>query len=780
MRSVRAGVQPGPALTLVSASPAALAALAGLALLLPVRSFQQLSFAAGLGLALVTFRVWGRLFGRVALGISLPPWTAIYLGQFAVLAVSAPVFALNGLAAAASERSLPLYAILGPATVALVVLRRGDLRTAPRLDLLALLGLGSVALVVSIYSGHLSALGLDTHEHLAWTRQIVARGYVPLAEPGTAIVGDYPRGFHALAALWVSASFAPAAGPFVKAMPFLQDALPALAFAEQMVEARSRSFAGARWRWEVTLGLAFYAYAFLIVPMTYPGPDLLGTPRYSSGGLLLLPVALVAIARAQGAPRAAWMGIAALPLVLAWCITWNPIVPFLLVLVTLPVLAAFWVALRPAPLRGALAPGPRAAFAICAAAALLTLAQDPWVVSQAANRLPAAGSLLARTGLVTLDRAVALGVATPREKPVHDAPARPPCHDARCVLAAAGHAAADALRVPVDSLRAAAADVKQIALSPRLGTLRDAFLGALLYRPPLIAEYAALPFAAWIAAAALLAAWRAARRRERVAGGRMLAASLAGLLVGAVALAFAGGLAAALNDGRHESILLAGYLGGAGGVVSGAFFWLLFSAATVVLAAPILDRAGGPNPSSPPRLRLAPAAAALLAWIALPLAARLNLHRPIQHQGFRGPVGLADLRALREIEAAIPAGDAVIIPAEHANIADWEHWILPLGETTALLPYGERRYLFDVYLGASYPFSWRDLEDGLCSPDPAVRREFLDRAGARWALVRDTAAPDAAAALRQPRLCGTSLEAFGAKLPAVREERGIFLFRLAP
>jgi hypothetical protein len=780
MRSVRAGFQPRPASTDLSVTRAAPFALAVLALLLPVRSFQQAIFAGGLALALVTFWLWGRLLGHAALGTALSPWTAIYLGQFTLLAILSPFLAANGLVAAASGHSLPLFAIVGPATVALAVLRRGDPRPAPRVDLLALLGLASVALVVSIYSAHLSALGLDVHEHLAWVQQILAGGSVPLAEPGTGIVGDYPRGFHQLSALWAAAAFAPAAGPFVKAMPFLQAALPALALAEQMVEARASNPGTARWRWELALGVAFYAYVFLLVPLVYPGPDLLGTPRYSSGGLLLMPVALVVIARVREAPRAAWAAIAALPLLAAWAILWNPIVPVLLAAVTLPVLAAFWIALRPARLRDAFSGRRPLALVACAALGALALIQDPWVMSTAADRVPAASSLLARTGLVTFRQAVARGLATPREKPVHDAPAAPPCRDLRCVSAAAAHAGADALRVPLDSLRAAAQDLEKVALSPTLGALRDAFLPALLYRPPLIAEYAALPFAAWVGAAALVAAWRARRERERASlpAGRMLAASLAGLLIGAIALAFAAGLAAALNDGRHESIILAGYLAGAGRVVSGAFFWLPFSAATVALAAPLLDRPGEPRPAPRPRLRLVLVAAGLLTWIALPLAARLNLHRPLQHRGFYGPVGLADLRAFREIEQVIPAGDGVIIPAEHANIADWEHWVLPVGETTALLPYGARRYLFNVYLGASYPLSWRDLEDRLCSSDPAARQEFLARTGARWALVRDTRAADAAAVLREPRICGRSLEAFGAVLPPAREERGIYLFRL--
>jgi hypothetical protein len=153
----------------------------------------------------------------------------------------------------------------------------------------------------------------------------------------------------------------------------------------------------------------------------------------------------------------------------------------------------------------------------------------------------------------------------------------------------------------------------------------------------------------------------------------------------------------------------------------------------------------------------------------------------VQHRGFWTPIGLEDLSALRQVEEAIPPEDGVIIPAEHANIANWEHWVLPLGSTAALLPYGERRYLFNVYIGASYPLSWRDLDEGLCSTDPAARARFLERTRTRWALVNDPDAADAAAALERPRTCSghdVPLSALGAELPAVRQSRGIFLFRV--
>lgn len=744
-------------------------AAALLALLLPVRSGQQAIFAGSLALALATFFVWGTACAGKVLGVPQPgTWTAIYLGQFTLLAVAAPVFAAQGLLGRITGASLPLVALVVPATLTLVVARRRALRLPESIDPLALLGLGMVALVVAIYSRHLAALGLDTHEHLAWVRQILALGHVPLAEPGTEIVADYPRTFHVLTALWSAAGLAPAAGPWVKAMPFLQSILPALALAEQLVDLQP---AESRRRWQICLGIALYAYAFLLLPLVYPAGDLSGTPRFSSGGLLLLPAVLVALGCARRAPRAIAAAIVVSPLLCAWALTWNPIVVVLLAAAGLPAAVALAVALRPPrPLRVPLAP-----FAASSAAALLVLAQDPWVVMSAAARAAPVRSAVHTAGLVTFDEAIALGRATPREKAVRESPAPSPAAG-RGILAVAGSAAGGAIERPWSMLRAAFRDAGSVVRHPSLATLRPAFRDSLPVVPSLVADWAGLPFLLVLLAAAGVITGRALRRTELGVAGRVLLSSWPGLLCTTVALDFAAGVARALDDGGHESRILVDYLAGAGFPVSLSFLWLPFAASALTIAEAVLPGRG----PVPRRSRLL-AAAGLAVLLAAPLAARLNLNKPIQHGGFWSEAHLRDLRALRAIERAIPPGDGVIVPAEHHTVGTWEHWVLPLGETASLLPYGDRRYLFDVYLGASYPLSWRDVEDGLCSTNREARARLLERTGARWALVRDSEAADDDEALHRPQMCAgrsTPLAALGARSPAVARSGDLFLFRL--
>jgi hypothetical protein len=189
---VNAAPAPAP-----SRSPTAIAAvLLGAAALLPVRSVQQLAYVASFGLAGFAFWLWGRALARRLLGdVPLGPFTAVYLGELAALAVASVATAAIGLGAAALGRSLPLVL---PVSAGTLLLLRGELAARarrgagpnPALDLLTPFGAGCIAVVVAIYARHLSPMGIDTHEHIAWVEQILRRGHVPLAEPVTPILVD--------------------------------------------------------------------------------------------------------------------------------------------------------------------------------------------------------------------------------------------------------------------------------------------------------------------------------------------------------------------------------------------------------------------------------------------------------------------------------------------------------------------------------------------------------------------------------------------------------------
>lgn len=760
------------------------------AALAPVRSWQQLLYAGSFAVAALGCWALGRGTCRALLKVPQPtPFVAAYVGELALLAAGNVITALGGLVAALGGRALPL--VVPVAVLAGVMLARElaawrrEGGASPRLDLLTILGVGSLSLVLAIYARHLAAPGLDAHEHTAWVEQILRAGYVPLAEPGTRIVGDYPRTFHLLTALLAAAGLGPPSGPFVKVMPFLQTALPLLAMGELLVEASVRR-AGGRGRaaMQVAVGAACFVYYFLLVPAVYPTPDLSGTPRLSSNALLLLPVMLVLLSKLEGSPAAAALAWAAWPLLGAWALTWNPIVPALLLAVGLPGLVVFSLALRP----------PLAAFgrwrlarwtALAALLGTVAVLQDPWVVTQwAARCAPCAAALRRVGGIITFDQAVREGTATAREKSVRNAQPQPLCSGDGCVSLRAWGAVREGAELPLRAARAAWRDSRALVERPSTRTTQLAFHDAVLPQPNALADHAALPYL-FVLACGVVVAFAAALRRRRLelpgmahSAGRLLAVSLAVCLVAGLLLSVCAALAGAFDDQTHDRLILDGYLHLAAFHVSLVLLGVPFLCASAVLAERFAPRAATATRAERPWRLRALGAGALALWVALPLAARLNLHQPIQQRGFWSRVDLADVAALHRLERLVPPEDAVLAPAEHWNIDQWEHWVIPVGPTTALLPYGERRYLFDVYLGASFPLSWRDLEDRLCSRDPSVHGAFLERWRARWLLVRDDRGRGAAEALDAQRMCGAPLAALGVELPPVAAERGIFLFRL--
>src|SRR5438067_11635424 len=131
------------------------AGLALVALFLPARSPQQALYAASFGCALIVFGLYGSVLARWVLGVQNPgPWTAVYLGQFALLAATALAMPLNGLLAHWLGRSLPLTALIVPPAVALGVVQ---FRRRPSSAPVQVLGLASLSLVFSIYSRDISA-----------------------------------------------------------------------------------------------------------------------------------------------------------------------------------------------------------------------------------------------------------------------------------------------------------------------------------------------------------------------------------------------------------------------------------------------------------------------------------------------------------------------------------------------------------------------------------------------------------------------------------------------
>ncbi len=764
------------------------ALLAAAALLLPVRSLQQLAYVASIAIAILVVWSWGRLAARALLDVpDVGPVTAVFLGQWALLAFVVVATSVNAAAAALLGVALPLWPLVLAPSIPLVVVELRRVRAGRRhreqtvaASPLALLALGSLAVVTAIYSRHLSALGLDTHEHLAWVRQVLNGGFVPLVEPTTAILADYPRTFHLLTATWSAAGLALPPGPFVKVMPFLQAWLTAAAVAELLARVAART-SRSRLAWEVVLGAACWLYAFLLVPTARIVQDLSGTPRYSSTGILLLPVTLIILAVAHDSAAAARVAFTVLPLVGAWALTMNPVGLVLVFTAVLPVLGVTWVALRrERPPSGRWR---RAEFAVPVLLAVLVLACDAWVVSQLADRSRAVAGLLRRQGVVTYAEAVRTGMASDHDKSFRPDIAQPACRAVGCATRIAWDVSRDLARASVEGLRDGGREVASLVRHPTIKGTEVALAGSLPIQPSNFFPHAALPFALIVLAGLGRALWRLTRTGAAPLGlaPRLLLWWTIGVLLTGFAIRFTGAMAAALRDGTHEAALLARYLLSSGQPIAVGWFWVEFLLAAIVLLEPAAPTAQGePTDAAAAGRRHGwlVRAGAVAASLVLPSVATLNLDVAWRNRAFMTKIGLGDLRALREIERAIPPLDGVIVPAEHSNIGDWEHWVIPVGETAALLPYGNRRYLFNVYLGASYPRSWHDLEERLCGPSRADRTRFLQENRAPWLLLRDPAARSPDEAIASARICEKPVADLFPDLRAVRTERGLYLFRI--
>ena len=84
--------------------------------------------------------------------------------------------------------------------------------------------------------------------------------------------------------------------------------------------------------------------------------------------------------------------------------------------------------------------------------------------------------------------------------------------------------------------------------------------------------------------------------------------------------------------------------------------------------------------------------------------------------------------------------------------------------------------MFNVYLGPSYRYGWRDLE-AFCDRDPAVHRAFLERSGIRWLLARARGATTPAEVASRTRICERPLAEIASAVP-VDQQRDLVLFRL--
>lgn len=665
---------------------------------------------------------------------------ALWAGAIVVLPVGAAIAAVAG---AAPPIGFWLTLAVAGAIVTLWQSGGRD-RNAPEAPLLLLAGAAALVKVALVYSSesHWGALGLDTHQHIYWTKHVLDAGYVPLSERGSEILALYPRGFHLLTALWCAAGIGDAIGPWVKLMPFLQSWLACLAFGEMTLawarngEERSGRLA------EAAVAIGLVAYAFALSRMVFPEHDLSGTPRYGAGAVFFFPLIAWSAGRALPDRRLELIAFATLPLWLMMLLWLNAILFVQAFVFLLPVL---WVVVllsrssaRPAAASMRVGVG---ALGVSSLAALGIALEDPWIISQwSPALLPAYPGWF---GVTTPSEAAAMGILSP------------------------------------DRLVEASAFVPQYASIGAWLRLGLVSIGAGFLE--LFASGASFPFAHDLSSdigrvalrGVLLVCVVAALLRRREAHARYFLALALACVVGAwlqfAWFEFSEGLAIG-RDYAFE--LLRRYSGDASKHVGLPLLGMLLAAG---LASAMRGRAA-PAALHRPAVAVLAAIVLALALAIAPFALHGTTETVDPERGFWAPIDRTDIAALERIEARVEAEAGVLVPAAAWEIGE-ERWVIPQGPTAAVLPFATKRMIFNARLGPSVFYNWEDLT-GFCQGTALQRRAFLEAHDVRWFLLRSEAPLDRTA--ERFRMCKRTFAELGVVSPPEHVEGNLRLYRIDP
>lgn len=693
-------------------------------------------------------------------------FSSILTGQMAAWSASYGVLPINAAIARATGFALPISVILWAFVIALLVHDRARATSASNPMARAALGIvavgGAAALLKAsvVYSAHLGALGLDTHQHLYWVNQILDAGYVPLASRHTEVLAAYPRAFHLLVALWSSAGFGAHAGPIVKLMPFAQTLLPLLAFVELMVARRllesngkEANQRGGAMVTAVGLIVLLLVLAFALSHMIYPEYDLNSTPRYASSGALVFPYLVLVFARVFGLASGERLALLTVPVIASIVCALNVVLvgqmlAFLLPLVWLSLLATRADAAMPS--RPLSKPVIAAAFVIPVFIAL----GDPFLVTWWTRLAgPLGDGFLASMGVVSQETMTLYGVASEMDF-TQQAKLQPAVAGLVEIAGLAGRSVVDGASSWA-SVSGASFPFQNDLFSDVGRSVTQ--LSCLL-----------------LAATGVMAARRTSRELQcwferRIWIALVAATAIAGL-AGIMGWRFVSGLA----EGRSYAFtLLRDYTAASAANVSLiALGLLLLASGAVLLAALPFDRWLA-------RRNLGRGAIVTLALLvaALPFALYPVHDEADDANFFWTSIDEQDLEDLRIIEAAIDPWDVVLVPAAPWRIGD-ERWIVPQGPTASVLPYARRRLIFNASLGFGASLNWKDLA-AFCNASESGRRSFLKSHGVRFVMIKGEHT-GAAGFPGRYRICGASLASLGASHPPTVIAGDLALYEVGP
>lgn len=704
-------------------SAPALAALVLLLLAVPfIHSFDQARFLMLLGISLAGMGWLGdmcaRLFRLEVLAASPALFTRILLGQVTLVVLWLLVSPLT--LVWAQVLGLPYGLPLGILGLMVGTLwwRRKQLSTfkhaLSRADavwlLIALLAAMVLLKAGAHYSMRAGALGLDTHQHIAFALDQFIAGYPKLSAGHTVWLEKYPKMLHVLSALWAWPGFGLHIGPFVKIQPVLQATLAIFAIAEVvLLWMRQRQLSVTMSRAWAILLVVVLGYCILRgTSFLYPVDDLNSTGRLAAISTLLFPVLCPMLCWLEPAKSGrpwllAWLS---LPIAGAMAAKLNPSLAIGFVsfsvptwlLLTLPLWFRVegWRGKLGLPLLGLLGG---------AVLGILLLVTDPYYLQLLAEASAVVRQFVEHT----------LGL--------------------RLLVAPAelGRSSAEL----VDRLWQVLPWELWHGPQPSIGGqyLPDSQQVVAHSVLPLTRPLAMFTFLVGIAMLTIAPA----SIRSRQAFGLLVIGQFALAVAVAVALRSSNIVTLTLGHDTLEASLLSTYTQRYVGLLAmyAVFLQWTLMLATLALTVDALLQ------SHKSRLlqgramdligRCMMAVVALAVVISF-ISTDIKGVTPTD-QGWTFPIDEADVRAFQAAERALPDDAVVLAPAYAIVLNGREDWVLPSMYVTPYLPFARRDYLFNVRLGSGYGFFAKDLRSMFCRSQVRQTREILRNAGVTHLLV---------------------------------------------
>lgn len=552
----------------------------------------------------------------------------------------------------------------------------------------------------SYYSMRAGSLGLDTHQHIAFSLDLFRAGYPKLSAGNTDWLEKYPKMLHLLTSLWAWPGMGHHMGPFLKVQPVLQATLALVALLEITCCALRRSVVDQRLHIAFAV-LVSLLWCYVMVRGTaylYPVMDLNSTGRLAAFGVLFAPTACALLCWMVPARSAQLLAWTLFTFAAAMAAKLNPSLmigyaSYAAPLFAVVMLVPWWKTGTTAGRLGL----PLLGMSIGGLLGALLLAGDPYYLQLLAEVSPTVHTVVEQTlGLRVLETA----------------------HDISSASGGLGRLG-EVLRWELwygpqpalwDQWLPAAA---QIFSSKLLWATRAAALLSLLVclafvvlMPPKLPQRNGFMFVLVLqfgAIVAVLVALRSSNIISLVLGHETLQASLL-----------------STYTQRYVDMLA---------MYSVPIHWLLLSATTVLAWDTLYSlRQNAPEAAGAPRWATW---VLLMMLLACAIAFRKIDVRgpPPKSMGWTLPITEEKVRQFRAAEAKLPENAVVLAPAYSKVLNGREDWVLPAGEIASYLPFVARDYLFNVRLGSGYALQARDLDAAFCHASRADARALLRRQG---------------------------------------------------